>query len=62
MAPFSGERKNGKIKDRCMLCSTPVYESESGVDFLGLWVHLSCYRRENESSDPESTSPTDFSR
>ena len=45
-----------------MLCSTPVYEAEAGIDFLGLWVHLSCYRRENELSDPESPPPTNASR
>jgi len=38
-----------------------VYEAEASVDFLGARVHLSCYRRENESSDPDST-PTDASR
>jgi hypothetical protein len=59
MTPFSRERKDGSVKDHCMLCSAPVYETETGVRFLGLWVRQSCYRRETESPDTDSPRPTD---
>ena len=54
MAPFTADRKSGPIKDQCLLCSTPVYESEVGVHYLGVWVHLSCYRSEQEYLKPET--------
>jgi hypothetical protein len=62
MASFKGERKGGKVKDRCVLCSTPVYESEAGVAYLGLWVHQACYRRENESPDSHAPPATEASQ
>ena len=61
MAPFSGERKTGAIKDHCLLCSTPVYEAEVGVRFQGVWVHLSCYRSEldyQKSAAPDRDAAT----
>jgi hypothetical protein len=51
VTPFRGERKEGGIKDHCLLCSAPVYTAETGVLFHGLWVHLSCYEHENQSTD-----------
>jgi hypothetical protein len=55
--PFKSEHKDGNIKDRCLLCSEPVYESEVGVYFHGLWVHASCYRRESNFQDAETPQP-----
>jgi hypothetical protein len=49
--PFREERKAGQVKDTCLLCAMPVYEAETGTRYLGLWVHLSCYQRENEFSE-----------
>jgi hypothetical protein len=33
-----------KIKDDCWVCSRPVYEGETAVSYLGLWVHPDCSR------------------
>jgi hypothetical protein len=44
-----------KIKDDCWACSKPVYEGESAVCHLGVWLHADCYHSETVS--PESANP-----
>jgi hypothetical protein len=44
----------GRVIDHCLLCSAPVHEAETSVHFVGLYVHLPCYRREMKFPDPET--------
>jgi len=44
----------GRVIDHCLLCSAPVYEAQTSVHFVGLYVHLPCYRREIDFPDPET--------
>ena len=36
------------VKDTCLLCASPVYDDEPALDFLGIWMHRTCYDRDLE--------------
>jgi len=42
----------GRVIDHRMLCSEAVYEGQESVHFFGLYVHLSCYRKEADFPNP----------
>ena len=44
----------GRVIDHCLLCSAPVYEAQTSVHFVGLYVYLLCYCREMEFPDSET--------
>jgi hypothetical protein len=49
---FHKRPPGGKVKDTCWVCSTPVYETDGAILYLGLWVHTDCYK-EDISPSPE---------
>jgi hypothetical protein len=54
---FADRRHSGKVKDTCWLCSAPVYETDSAVYYLGLWIHPDCYEGENLSAESDRIRP-----
>jgi len=46
-------RPAGNAKDDCWVCSSPVYEGDASVRYLGLWIHESCFSHANLSGDQD---------
>jgi hypothetical protein len=45
------------IAESCPLCSKPVYDDEPALDFVGLWMHRTCFDAEGGPLTPKETDP-----